>query len=237
MSLPMRMMRSGIEGLLDTLFPSYCICCQERLPVERRFICERCFDALPRYRGHEIYYDVSTRLEGYVPYSEYHADLVFTHANAVRDLIHYIKYRHSPELGTRLVRHFLPEHLALGHFVDTSLVVPVPISRERLRRRGYNQAEYLAAPLAEGLGCTLATSAVRRIDHHGTQTTRSRAQRWQAMEGIFRVEDPGYFLGRRVLLVDDLLTSGATLIRLAQAILADGAESVSYYTLAVDEKS
>ena len=227
------------SGLVDTLFPSYCICCQSRLPAERRFICSTCFEALPRYEENTTYYDVETRLEGYVPYSEYHADLVFTHTNAVRDLIHLIKYRQSPELGRSLVEYFLPGHLEQGHYPDVSIVVPVPLAPKRLRHRGYNQSDFLAAPLAKALGAELMTDAVARRDREpsGTQTVRSRQQRWEHMEGIFSVKVPGTFTGRRVLLVDDLLTSGATLIRLAQTIMSDGAESVSYYTLAVDEKS
>ena len=233
------MTTSGISRLIDFLFPGYCICCGDRLPAERHFICASCFEALPRYEGHTHYYDVTPRIEGYAPYNEYHADLVFTHTNAVRDLIHYIKYRRSPLLATSLVEYFLPGHLHMGHYADISTVVPVPLSPKRLRQRGYNQSDYLATPLAQALHAELLTQAIVRHTDSATdtQTTRNREQRWESMDGIFAVETPGTFTGKRVLLVDDLLTSGATLVHLAQAVLADGAESISYYTLAVDEQS
>lgn len=221
-----------LAELESTLFPHYCIGCGVRLPADRVLLCADCFDRLPRYRGSEALYRAEERLEGFAPFTEYRSDLGFSHTNAVRDLVHEIKYHGRPELGERLGYAFGLEHRREGHFADIGAATPVPLTPSRLRRRGYNQAAAIARGLTRALEIPLDEELLRRRDSRGTQTHRSREERWRSMEGVFYAPYPERAERRRILLIDDVLTTGSTLVRCAQALMEAGAESVSYYTLA-----
>ncbi len=221
----------------STLFPHYCLVCGERLSADRLMICPACLDLLPRYPGSEALYDAEKRIEGHAPFTEYRSDLGFTHHNPVRDLIHTIKYEGHPELGERLGQLFAPEHLRAGHFADIGVAVPVPLTPRRLRRRGYNQSAYIARGLTGGLGIPLDETLLARRDSAGTQTHRGREARWASMREAFFVPDPDKVSRRRILIIDDVLTTGATLSACALALMEAGAESVSYYTLACGERT
>ena len=218
--------------LSSTLFPHYCLVCSERLSADRLMICPACLDLLPRYPGSEALYEAEKRLEGHAPFTEYRSDLGFTRHNPVRDLIHTIKYEDHPELGERLSRLYAPEHLRAGHFTDIGVAVPVPLTPSRLRRRGYNQSTYIARGLTDILGIPLDETLLARRDSHGTQTHRGRESRWESMKKAFYAPHPDLVSRRRVLIIDDVLTTGSTLTACALALMAAGAESVSYYTLA-----
>ncbi len=218
--------------LSSTLFPHYCLVCGERLSADRLMICPTCLDLLPRYPGSEALYEAEKRLEGHAPFTEYRSDLGFTHLNPVRDLIHTIKYEDHPELGERLSRLYAPEHLRAGHFADIGVAVPVPLTPSRLRRRGYNQSTYIARGLTGVLGIPLDETLLARCESHGTQTHRGRESRWESMKKAFYAPHPNLVSRRRVLIIDDVLTTGSTLTACALALMAAGAESVSYYTLA-----
>ena len=218
--------------LSSTLFPHYCLVCGERLSADRLMICPSCLDLLPRYPGSEALYEAEKRLEGHAPFTEYRSDLGFTHHNPVRDLIHTIKYEDHPELGERLSRLYAPEHLRAGHFADIGVAVPVPLTPSRLRRRGYNQSTYIAHGLSDILDIPLDETLLARRDSNGTQTHRGRESRWESMKKAFYAPHPDLVSRRRVLIIDDVLTTGATLTACALALMAAGAESVSYYTLA-----
>lgn len=226
------LLRRGLRELASSLFPHYCLVCRERLEADRLLLCESCFDLLPRYEGMEALYRAEERLEGFAPFTEYQSDLGFTHHNAVRDLIHEIKYHGHPEVGERLAYRFGLRHRELGHFADVSMIVPVPLTPARRRKRGFNQATHVARGLGRALGLPVVEGLLLRRDSRGTQTHRDRDGRWQSMEGVFYLSRPEEVSGRRILIVDDVLTTGATLTRCAVTLMEAGAECVSYYTLA-----
>lgn len=227
-------MSSIIESAISFFFPTYCLGCGERLAEGRRFVCPTCFDALPKYQGMEPYYGALERLTGLVPFTEYQSDLIFRNPSVVRTLIHKMKYNGFPTLGIELAREFAPRHLALGHFVDTTMIVPVPLLNSRLHRRGYNQSTFIAQGIAEVYQLPVNEGVLFREGKRGTQTEKSKEARWVHAQGAFFVPDNIDISGRRILVVDDVLTSGATLIQSGRALIDAGAESISFYTLALD---
>lgn len=225
---------SKLGSLFAFLFPSYCEVCGERIDGHDIYVCEKCLDTLPRYHDTESIYHAWDRLAGHVPFTEYRSDFIFTHGNPTRRLIHHIKYHQAPRLGYRMAQHFAGYHKEEKHFSDISLILPIPLTTQKMRKRGYNQAEYIARGLAETLNVPVVTNVLIRQVGKGTQTDRSKDARWRAMKDVFAVTSPETIIHRRVLIVDDVLTSGATLVHAAQAVLSAGAESVSFYTLALD---
>lgn len=232
----MRTMGIGmIKELVSLFYPCYCIHCAERLPSDRRYICEECFNLLPLYVGMETFYAVDERIAGLLPYTEYSSDLIFTSKNSVRKIIHQIKYHGSPELGYSLTSFFAPRHKELGHFADVSAIVPIPLSPKRMRQRGYNQSTFIAQGLSDIYKLPMEEKFLRRgLSKGGTQTLRGKDERWNKVEGAFYVPKESDVVGRRILLVDDVLTTGSTLVNAGRTLIDAGAESVSFYTLALD---
>jgi ComF family protein len=113
------------------------------------------------------------------------------------------------------------------------MVVPVPLHRKKQKKRGFNQSECIASGISEAIGKPLDTSSIIRSVHSSTQTRKSRYDRWLNVEGIFRVINPIILAGKHILLVDDVVTTGATLEACATAILKVEGTKVSVAVLAV----
>jgi len=133
------------------------------------------------------------------------------------------------ELGIRLGDKLsvAPEYKPVG------MIVPVPLHPKREKSRGYNQSEWIARGIAVGFNHPVETCNLCRTVYNPTQTRKDRYGRWQNVEGIFKVRDPGRFEGRHILLVDDVITTGSTLEACASAILRVPGTCVSIATLAV----
>ncbi|MNY09136.1 Amidophosphoribosyltransferase [compost metagenome] len=146
-----------------------------------------------------------------------------TYAGSLRKLIRLLKYQNRVDLGL-----YLGAQLAdrIRMLADPGwLVVPIPLHEERRRQRGYNQAELLAWQLARRLELDYAPHALRRPTNGRPFYLRGRSERWEAAQGAFRGE-PGRIKGRRILLVDDIMTSGATAWGAAGALRQAGASEV-----------
>ena len=135
-------------------------------------------------------------------------------------------------MGTVLGQLYGAELRAAGLAADFDLIVPVPLHPRKLAKRGYNQAAAFAAGLAEGLQLPWHATALRRTANTKTQTKKNRAQRWENVATVFEVENLTDIIGRRVLVVDDVLTTGATLEACGAVLLAAGAAEVSIATIA-----
>jgi ComF family protein len=127
----------------------------------------------------------------------------------------------------------MKEYLSsVGNLFNDCVVIPIPLSRERLRMRGFNQAEIIARPVAEYLGLTFVTAALARIRHTKPQTeTKSARERRENLRGCFAVRNNFSVRGRNILLVDDVTTTGATLLEAAKILKAAG--SLTVYALVV----
>jgi ComF family protein len=120
---------------------------------------------------------------------------------------------------------------ASPRFGGLDLVVPLPLFKTREKQRGYNQAALLAKGISDATGIPMAEKAVKRVRESSSQTRKTRAERWQNVDGLFTIsEDLGK--NRHILLVDDVITTGATLDACASAILRARGNKVSIMTLA-----
>ncbi len=144
-------------------------------------------------------------------------------------IIHRFKYEGYFALGKELARFLMDGRPDWVH--DPDLILPIPIHDRRRRRRGYNQSELLARPLAEHLGMPCVPSAMRRIRHTKPQVGLGPEERHENVRDAFRA-DEAVVRDRHILLVDDVLTTGATITAAAESLLASGAASVQAYCLA-----
>jgi len=145
-------------------------------------------------------------------------------------LIHALKYMGRRELGYELGR--LYAHELDDTFVyETTVIVPVPLHRRKKRQRGYNQSEWIGRGLAQVLNKPLQTNNLCRVHYTKTQTRKSRLERWQNVKNVFRLRQPQLLEGQHVLLVDDVVTTGATLEACADVLLLCPGTRVSVLAL------
>ena len=224
------------DDLLSLLFPQSCYACEGAMARGEKYICTKCSVKLPytdtHVHGATEQNPLQRRFWGKVPVRFAFAYLHFMPKGRVQLLLNKLKYRGANELGEHLGQRYGSLLSDYQYSEQFDLVVPVPLHRHKLRRRGYNQAESFAKGLADALQLPHNGKAIYRAIDTTTQTSKSRFDRWQNVEEVFQVPRPELVQGKRVLLVDDVMTTGATLEACAVALLAAGAAEVSVATIA-----
>lgn len=154
-----------------------------------------------------------------VPVEHAAALLRFTKGSGWRRTIHEFKYAGSWRIALECGR-WLGEALAAGElFYDVDVVIAIPLHRRKLLHRGYNQSDYIAQGVAESLARPLSRGNLIRHTNNPSQARKGKRERWENVEDIFSVLHPEEFEGKHILLVDDVITSGATIGSAADAIL------------------
>ncbi len=232
-------MAGYLSEILRLFLPERCAACGDILPEGLRLFCPRCQWEMPQ-TGYCSLHDnpVYHLFDGLLPVVEASSWLLFLPQSRSRNLIHSFKYRGQWRISRQL-GHSMGEALREGGlYSGVDLVVPVPLHPLRRLWRGYNQAEYLAEGVAHALGKPLCTQGVARSRHNPPQvSTHAHNERWSNVQAIFTVRHPQLLEGRHILLIDDVLTTGATLVSCAETILqASPGSRVSIATLAVSSR-
>jgi ComF family protein len=222
-----------IRDFFNLLMPVLCPVCGAVLLRKERIICTGCLYELPRTRYLSYSENPVARLFwGRINVENATALFRYKKGSRFQQLIHELKYRERQDIGREMGR-LLGIELAGSPFSSADLILPVPLHRKKYRQRGYNQCHPIAEGLSESLGIPWHSGHLIRLSTSLTQTDRSRIDRWSNVDGIFEVKDPGKLRGKHILLVDDVVTTGATLDACATAILSLENVQVSIATLAV----
>ncbi len=211
-----------------------CCVCGRRLDEGEQDICAACFFELPRPTWHAV--DENPLLPlFYGRFRVLRAAALFLYlpGSDSSSLVQTLKFRNRPALGLRLGEQMAEEWLNTGLFSDVDCIVPVPLAADRQRSRGYNQSELLAEGMARKTGLPVEKTGVCRIVSNPSQTSVSRTARRENVEGVFKLLEPERFAGRHVLLVDDVVTTGATLTSLACEVAKAGDVRFSIAALAM----
>jgi len=152
-----------------------------------------------------------------------------------RRLIYHLKYYGHPDIGRYMGRCAAITLVPQGFFNDTDLIVPVPVSERKRRQRGYNQCDYIANGVASVTGIPIETDALNRSSKgNNAQARKGRFQRWGYQDGVFQVTKPEKLINRNLLIVDDVVTTGATLSSLIGSITkACTVRSINVLTLSL----
>jgi ComF family protein len=221
------------NDFLNLIFPVHCAACGEILIKNERIICSGCIYHLPRTDFHLSQDNPVARIFwGRIRIENATAYYFFNKGSRFRRLIHELKYLGKQDIGIELGRAFGYDLLKSG-FRDIDMVVPVPLHQKKLKKRGFNQSECIARGIAEAMTRPINSSSVIRAADTSTQTRKSRYDRWLNVEGVFRVTEKDLLAGKHILLVDDVLTTGATMEACAAAILEVEGTKVSIAALAV----
>jgi ComF family protein len=215
-------------------FPRLCLACENPLPRNEPFICLECQVTLPQtdFHEHKINY-FTEKFNGRVPLEAAAALFYFTKKSKTQHLIHQIKYNDKREAAVDLGR-FLGRNLVQSpHFQGIDFIIPVPLHNQKKILRGYNQAEVFADGLSDILNIPVEKQVLLKIKMTDSQTRKSRLERLKNTEDVFQLNNPSLIIGKSILIVDDVMTSGATLEACALAVLEEVKDvKISFATIA-----
>jgi len=211
---------SLVTDFLSLIFPDLCQVCGNSLFRGERIICLKCMHHLPRARFSDDPRNPAAQVFwGRVPARAVIIAFLYNKGNAVQKLVHQFKYRGVKEIGLFLGEELGKEFLKNRYTKDIDLIIPVPLHRKKQKKRGFNQSEIIGKGVSAVIHAELNTSILLRRSFSATQTRKSKYQRWENVEHIFYLRDPGMIKNRHILLIDDVITTGATMEACAQALL------------------
>ena len=223
-------MNRFFNNLLNLFVPDSCHFCGKMLVSGERSLCLMCQSKLPRVRG-ECHDNLAEhRVFGRVPYEHGASFCFYRSGGDFASLIAKAKYNDKPWINYDLAKLFAAELSVHGWPFDIDIIIPVPIHMLRRLKRGYNQSEPIAEALGEVWHLPVEKHCLKKAKYTSSQVSHGREQRLDAMEGTFRLENIEQLRGKHVLLVDDVLTTGATLEACAQLLTEVGAR-ISFLTL------
>src|SRR5689334_10011646 len=216
------------EDFFSLLYPRYCFACEDALVKGEEVLCTKCLLEMPKSNYHKdpgnpFFLKLSARIGIKGVFALYK----FTKSSRVQHLLHALKYKSRPEIGLALGRIYGDDLRSYDLQNEFDLIVPVPLHFRRKQVRGYNQSERFGKGLSEILGIECSDEVVVRIQKTETQTRRTKLQRWTNVKEGFKVESPDRVKGRRILLVDDVITTGATIEACAQRIMDAGSRELT----------
>lgn len=222
------------QRLLDLIAPRQCDICDTRLGPEEHDLCMSCLLHLPHtdHLRHPYDNDLAKMFWGRIAHIERAAAWMYHQAGsqALRPL-YQLKYNHRPENGRALGRIIGKELVERGFLEGIDCIVPVPLAPKRQRQRGYNQSEVIARGISEVSAIPVVTDAVRRTTFAGSQTDKGRWGRNENVEGVFVAGKCDKIRNSHVLIVDDTVTTGATICACARPLEQAGAKAISVATV------
>jgi ComF family protein len=199
------------DALLHLFFPHTCTSCGNDIMRNESVLCMRCMDAMPETNFEQHPHNpVEKIFWGRLPLVSATAQFYFTKESLMQHLMHQFKYRGNKDLGLQFGRIMGVQVKKSGRF-ETDALVPLPLFPAKEKRRGYNQATVLCEGMAEIMNLPVLDKVIARPQHTETQTKKGRIERWKNMEGKFVLTDPDAIRNKHLLLVDDVVTTGATL--------------------------
>ena len=231
-NIPMRVnLYSGFSALIH---PSICIACSQKAVKQDEVICLDCDYHLPRANFHtEKENKFTERFWGRVPIETAASMYLFNGNEHIKRLIHALKYDGKTKIGEQIGR-MLGKRIGYANpiFQNIDLILPVPLHYKKQLERGYNQSDSFAKGLAATLWTEHKTDVLKRKVYTKSQTTMSAMERMKNVENIFEVIEPELLKNKNILLVDDVVTTGATLEACAKEILKIEGTKVSFATMA-----
>jgi len=193
------------------LFPDNCAACGKRLPG-KEILCISCEYSLPKTNFHKQKDNkVAKSLWGRVDVEAATSLYYFSKGSRVQKLIHNLKYNGKQDVGIHIGKLLGLEIKDINPYNQIDVIVPVPLHPLKYKSRGFNQSDLIAEGISEILKVPYLPNAVQRISQTGTQTKKSRWFRWLNVGLAFRVNEPNMLNQKTILIVDDVVTTGATL--------------------------
>ena len=213
-------LQSHFNDFLHLFYPHNCLGCGTDILENTSLICIKCFYELPETGFFsQSSNGVEKKLIGRIKIEAAGSAFYFTKDSLLQTLLFELKYRGSKDAGIFLGKLAAQQILKSNRFNDIDILVPVPLNAKKQKNRGYNQSSVIAESIAEVLQKPVLHNVIERPFFTETQTHKGRISRWENMQGVFKVINKQLFEGKHILLVDDVITTGATLETCGSEIL------------------
>ena len=220
------------RDFFNLFYPRLCAACSRTLNTGEQYICSSCLLRLPRTDYHlQNDNPVIRRFWGRVNIESAASFVFFDKGEAIQQILHSLKYAGNKEVGIflgELYGHLLKQ---THSFTACEAIIPVPLHRKKTKSRGYNQSNLLAEGLSKAMGIPFYTDFIERTVATSTQTQKSRYERFENVENIFRLNSK-QVKEKHFLLVDDVITTGSTLESCARCVAQYGDVKMSIATIA-----
>src|SRR5450631_11498 len=207
------------QSLLHLFFPHTCCGCGTELIEEDILFCFYCEVSMPLT---EFEFFPANPIEkifwGRVEIQAAAAHAYFTSGSSIQQSLHLLKYKGRKQLGEYFGLRMGKAIKQSNRFTQCEIIIPLPLFAGREKKRGYNQANLIAEGISKQLNIPVISDVVFRFKKTETQTNKSRIQRWKNMEATFKIKNPLLIRGKHILLVDDVITTGASLEACAQVL-------------------
>ena len=220
---------------LHLVFPNKCLVCKKELSKLEDHICSFCDLGLTKtnFQYFEEPTDMDKLFWGRIQINNTYSHLFFEKTKASQDLLFSLKYEHNFPLGVYFGKRIGAIINSIPSFSDVDVFIPVPLHPKKQFIRGYNQSEALASGICEGVNGKIDLNSVTRIRPSETQTKKSRFDRWENVNEIFRVHN-SIKKYNHIVLVDDVITTGSTIEAITRALIKENPDIlVSVITLAI----
>ncbi|WP_299834154.1 phosphoribosyltransferase family protein [uncultured Tenacibaculum sp.] len=222
-----------LKDLFGIFYPNLCLNCENNLFHNEKTLCVNCKNELPIIKDklfNTPFFLANNNLQDFVSFLYYRKD------NITQKIIHELKYNDREDVGDFLGNWFSYELSNSKRFTDIDYVIPVPLHKKKLKKRGYNQVSSFAKSLAKNLNSNYNEGKLVRVSNSKTQTKKSRFDRYSESSSKFKLIDTTFFENKHVLLVDDVITTGATIESCINALNATKDIKISVATMAYTSK-
>jgi ComF family protein len=224
------------QDFLALFFPELCAACGTNLFKNEQVICTNCIHHLPVTNFHrDLQNKLAKQLWGRFMFKQASSYVYFRKGGRVQNIMHQLKYNKYPEAGFRMGQLYAYQLNRCDEWIRPDLIIPVPLHPAKLKKRHYNQSDFIAAGMAEVLNIPVLSASLKRVEDTGSQTKKSRFSRYENLKEAFICCDQEGLTGKHVLLIDDIMTTGATVEACSLQLLTIEGLVLSIATIAFTE--
>lgn len=222
------------HDLWSMLYPTTCCACDATLVRGEKLLCTKCLMRMPKTNFHKVRNNlIEKNFWGRIPIEHATSYFFFVKNSSYQHLLHKLKYKGRSDIGVFMGKKFGSELIKQPEYCEFDEIIPVPLHPNKMKTRGYNQSERIAFGLSKAMKIPVDTKSLKRRTFTETQTRKTRMERWENVSNVFEADPSVNLNNKHVLLVDDVLTTGATIEGCATALLAKNPRiKISVATLA-----
>jgi len=227
--------KNNINQFFDFFLPRYCTGCGKKLAYDEKLVCPVCLNTILTANTKTIKAEYNRKFNDDRIIEDFSSLYIFEKDKTFQDIIHSIKYSNKFLAGVflgRLLAESLEDKI---NSWKIDLIIPVPLHHLKKAERGYNQAEYIAKGISKRSGIRMQNNVIRRVRYTQSQTTMSLKEREQNITKAFKVKHKKKITGKNLLIVDDVITTGATVKECGKVLKDNGAKLVYACSTAIAE--